>query len=108
MTSESAVPLSWDVADSQAGDFAESPVLREARRLVEGDGDYLLILPDEYGADGSRLLAVGSTPNGNVVVAWVEPTEGSCRILSARHATIEERALLDGTRDDYIVEGVLL
>lgn len=107
MTTESAVPLSWDAEDIR-GDFVESPILQEARRLVEGDGDYLLMLPNQYGADGTRLLAMGSTPSGNVIVAWVEPTEGDLRILSARHATLEERVLLDGNREDYIVEGVVL
>lgn len=85
----------------------------EVQELFTSAADYLELFDAAHSDEEERLIAIGPVRRGIVVVVWVERIEEVVRVISARFATPEERAisarqrkrLIDGqfeTGDDIV------
>ncbi len=85
--------LKWDRTKDRSNQAKHGLCFDEARSLLEGDDDYLVIYDAHHSQTEDRFVAVGPTTRGVIVVIYAEEAEEVARIISARMATRRECAL---------------
>ena len=83
----------WDPAKDRGNRRKHGVSFAEAQRLFESGVDYLEIFHAAHSELEDRFLAIGPIDRGIVVVVYMEPEEGRCRIIGARMASRRERDL---------------
>lgn len=85
--------VEWDAEKDRSNRAKHGVSFDEARKLLEGRDDHLVIYDAEHSRDEDRFIAVGPIARGVIVVVYSEETDSVARIISARMATRGERAL---------------
>jgi len=93
MAYDTAVRIEWDPEKDRSNRAKHGLGFDEARSLLEGEDNYLLIHDAEHSHDEDRFVAVGPIPRGVIVVVFAGGSDDVVRIISARMATRRERAL---------------
>jgi uncharacterized protein len=83
----------WDPSKDRANRRKHGLGFDEVQELFTSGVDYLEIFDETHSDEEERFIAVGPVQRGIVVVVWVERVEDVVRIISARFATPNERAL---------------
>lgn len=84
----------WDAAKNDANEQKHGLRFEEAKELFTAGGDYLEIYDeDHFVGDEERFIAIGPIGRGLVVAVFTEQRNEEIRIISARFATLRERAL---------------
>lgn len=87
------VKLIWNQAKNRANQGKHGIAFEEASALFEAGTDYLEIYDEEHSDDEDRFIAIGPIRGGIVVVVTTEWNEDVLRVISARWATLRERAM---------------
>ena len=85
--------IAWDLRKAHANQLKHHLTFEEARSLFERDINYLVIYDAEPSNDEDRFVAIGPIRRGIITVVFIEQTDDSIRIISARRATGRERTL---------------
>lgn len=92
--------VTWDPAKNLANQRKHGISFEEASQLFTSGANYLELFDEAHSEIEDRFLAIGPIKRGLVLT---EQDEGTIRIISARWATKNERALflvnLDNTHD---------
>jgi uncharacterized protein len=86
-----ATQYEWDSVKERANVKKHGVSFAEAKAVLESADDCLEIFDEAHSADEDRFITIGPGPGGLLVVVWVERSETSIRIISARQATTAER-----------------
>lgn len=85
--------VSWDDAKNRANQQKHGVSFEEASELFHPGHDYLELFDETHSVTEDRFLAIGEIRRGVVLVVWTERNDETIRIISARWATTNERAL---------------
>lgn len=95
--------VTWDPAKNLANQKKHGISFEEASQLFTSGANYLELFDEAHSETEDRFLAIGPIKRGLVLVVLTEQDEDTIRIISARWATKNERALflanLDNTHD---------
>jgi uncharacterized DUF497 family protein len=87
------VRFEWDPGKDTANQAKHGLGFEEAQQLFVSGVDYLEVFDDAHSDDEERFIAIGPIRRGVVVVVWTECADDCLRIISARWATEQEKAL---------------
>jgi uncharacterized protein len=91
------VEVAWDPAKNLSNQQKHGVSFEEASELFTSGTDYLELFDDDHSETEDRFLAIGPIARGLVLVVMTEQDENSIRIISARWASKNERALFMST-----------
>ena len=100
MAYTSVVRVVWDEAKNLANQRKHNVSFEEASALFRSGNDYLEIFDAEHSGIEDRFIAIGPIRRGLVLIVWTERDEDTIRIISARWAEDEERALYRAYMDE--------
>ncbi len=83
----------WDRKKEQLNVAKHGVSFREAKELFTSKVDFLELYDGEHSELEERFIAIGPIRRGLVLVVYTERNEDTVRIISARWATKDERAL---------------
>ena len=83
----------WDVAKNIANRRKHGVSFEEAAELLESEDGRLDIFDEQHSDIEERFISIGPIARGLVLVVWTERDAAEVRIISARWATKQERAL---------------
>ena len=83
----------WDRKKERLNVAKHGVSFREAKELFTSKVDFLELYDGEHSEREERFIAIGPIRRGLVLVAHTERSEDTVRIISARWATRNERAL---------------
>ena len=83
----------WDDAKNVANREKHGVSFEDACELFASGVPYLELFDRAHSDDEERLIAIGLTARGLLVVVWTEREDDACRLISARLATKCERQL---------------
>jgi uncharacterized DUF497 family protein len=87
------VRFEWDRKKEQLNVAKHGVSFREAKELFTSKVDFLELYDGEHSELEERFIAIGPIRRGLVLVVYTERNEDTVRIISARWATKDERAL---------------
>jgi uncharacterized DUF497 family protein len=87
------VRFEWDRKKEQLNVAKHGVSFREAKELFTSKVDFLERYDGEHSELEERFIAIGPIRRGLVLVVYTERNEDTVRIISARWATKDERAL---------------
>ena len=83
----------WDRKKEQLNVAKHGVSFRAAKELFTSKVDFLELYDGEHSELEERFIAIGFIRRGLVLVVYTERSEDTVRIISARWATKDERAL---------------
>lgn len=83
----------WDEAKSVANQKKHGISFEQAREVLAPGVACLERFDDAHSEAEERLVSIGSSSSGVLVVVWTERDDDVVRIISARRATKRERTL---------------
>ena len=83
----------WDDAKNVANQEKHGVSFEDARELFTSGAPYLELFDHVHSDDEERLIAIGPTAHGLLVVVWTEREDDVLRLISARLATKRERQM---------------
>ncbi|MFO0674326.1 MAG: BrnT family toxin [Polyangiaceae bacterium] len=93
MAYASETRFEWDAAKERVNVAKHGVTFSEALELLTSGQDFLEICDADHSVEEDRLIAIGPIRRGIIVVVFTERAEDTVRIISARLATVRERAL---------------
>jgi hypothetical protein len=90
----------WDDAKNRANQRKHRVSFEEASVLFQSGSDYLEIFDAKNSATEDRFIAIGPIRRGLVLIVWTERDEDTIRIISARWAEDDEKALYRTSMDE--------
>jgi uncharacterized protein len=87
------VKVEWDPAKERANVRKHGITFQEASELLASKADYLEIFDGAHSDLEDRFIAIGPIRRGLVLVVFTERIHDTLRIISARLASKQEKAL---------------
>ena len=87
------VKVVWNDAKNLANQKKHGVSFEEAAELLASDDALLDIFDEEHSGMEERFISIGPIQRGLVLVVWTERDSSEVRVISARWATRQERAL---------------
>ncbi len=91
----------WDEDKNLQNQSKHAVSFEQASRVFDSDSDRLEIFDEAHSDDEDRFIAIGTANEELTVVIYTEPDDGVVRIISARPATEQERAMYRSQMDRY-------
>lgn len=85
--------VAWDEAKNLENLWKHQISFEEASELFKSGENYVEIFDEEHSVTEDRFIAIGPIRRGLVLIVWTERDEDTIRIISARWAEENERAL---------------
>jgi uncharacterized DUF497 family protein len=95
------VDFEWDDDKNLQNQSKHAVSFEQANRVFDSDSDRLEIFDEAHSDDEDRFIAIGTANGELMVVIYTEPDDGVVRIISARPATEQERAMYRSQMDRY-------
>lgn len=96
------VRVVWDEDKDLANRRRHGVSFDEAKELFTSGVDYLEIFDESHSDAEDRFIAIGPVTGGLLLVVWTDRDEDTIRIISARWATVGERALYRSYKDAFL------
>lgn len=85
--------ITWDPEKARINLTKHGVAFAEARALLGGSADYLVIYDAAHSEDEDRFFAIGASLRGVITVVYTERADDTLRVISARRATRREQVL---------------
>ncbi len=85
--------MEWDERKNAENQRKHGVSFEEAQQLFVSGVDYLEIFDELHSESEDRFIAIGPIARGLVLVVWTDRDEEVIRIISARWATEQDKAL---------------
>jgi uncharacterized DUF497 family protein len=85
--------VEWDERKNAENQRKHGVSFEEAQQLFVSGVDYLEIFDELHSESEDRFIAIGPIARGLVLVVWTDRDEEVIRIISARWATEQDKAL---------------
>lgn len=92
--------VEWDESKNLENRRKHKVSFDEASALFQSGDDYLEIFDEEHSSAEDRFIAIGPIRRGVVLIVWTEREEDTIRIIGARWAKANERALYHSYLDE--------